>query len=112
MKKAILTVIAFAAIISFSYAHPPSSIDLFLRSGENALKVEISHSVNSLDHYIKKVTVKLNDAVVITQTLSSQPNRYFVTLDYIIPDAKRDDVITVIAECSKEGSLEKSITVD
>jgi len=73
----------------------------------------ILHDVkNPREHFIKEVDVKLNGSPIITQKLTVQDTNNTETVAYVIPDAKIGDTITIKAECSISGKLEKSLKVE
>ncbi len=112
MKKVTLFLIAcfLITVHSLAYAHPPSDIIITFYPGSKILKAVIMHNVSDPEkHFIKKVDVMLNGKQIIEQEISRQDNNSNQTVNYLIPDAKLGDTISVKAYCSISGVLEKEI---
>jgi len=113
MKKLIFFFLFFSFLSSFSYAHPPSDIIITYDSQSKVLKAEIVHNVsNPQTHYISKVNISLNGKEIIEHKISSQDNNLKQTVSYLIPDAKKGDILGVEAYCSISGKLTKEIRID
>ena len=114
MKKAITSALVcyFVVLASPAWAHPPSDIIITFDKATKHLHAVIKHNVSNVNnHYIKKVDVGLNDKEILTQYISRQDNNVSQTVDYLIPDAKTGDTISVEGYCSISGKLEKEIKV-
>jgi len=113
MKKlAPLIFLVLFGFTSLAYAHPPSDIKITFDPASKILTAIILHNVsNPLNHYIKKVDVGKNGKEIIEHQISCQDNNESQTVEYLIPDAKNGDVISVEGYCSISGKLEKEITV-
>jgi len=100
------------ALYAFSYAHPPSDIDISYNPVTRMLTAVITHNVNDpQSHYIKKVDIGLNGQEIIEQNISRQDNDITQTISYRISDAKPGDILSVEAYCSISGTLKKEIRV-
>lgn len=113
MKKVCIAALVFVSLaLPSAYAHPPSAIDISYNPVTKVLTVVITHQVSTpLTHYIKKVEVAINGKQIITQSLSKQDSNTSQTVIYYIPDAKKDDWISVEASCSIAGRHEAKIKV-
>ena len=115
MKKAtvgFLFFFIFFAVASLAYAHPPSDIKITFDAGTKTLHAVIMHNTsNPISHYIKKVAIGLNGKEIIEHGISREDNNESQTVNYLIPDVKDGDVISVEAYCSISGKLKKEITV-
>ncbi len=114
MKKFIVLAMfcGFITLASSVWAHPPSDIIITYDSNTKMLHAVIMHSVSNVEnHYIKKVDVGLNGKEIISQEISRQDNSENQTVDYLIPDAKSGDKLSVEAYCSISGDLQKEIEV-
>lgn len=123
MKKAsvilIVAVMIVFSTLSFSLfisenasAHAPAA--LYPTYKEGTLTVYIDHpSDDPNTHYIKTVTVIVNDVEVLNKTYTSQQlddAKGMVTYSYTVK-ASDGDVISVTAECSIDGSITETHTV-
>ena len=114
MKKVLLFVVfsIFLAAASLAYAHPPSDIKITFDAKTKMLHAVILHNVkDALKHYINKVDVALNGKKIIEHNISKQDNNESQAVDYLIPDAKDGDVLSVDGFCSIVGNLKKDIIV-
>ena len=114
MKRIIvLSALVFFAVLPAAYAHPPSDIRITFDPQTRILEAVIMHNTsNPLKHYIKKVDVGLNGREIIEQGISREDNPESQTVSYLVPDAKKGDVLSVEAYCSISGKLKKEITVN
>lgn len=95
-----------------AYAHPPSGIVITFDPKTKILNAVIMHEVsNPVNHFIKRVDIALNGKEIIEHTLSRQDNNVSQSVAYLIPDAKRGDILSVEAYCSISGKLKKEIEV-
>lgn len=113
MRKVCIAVLVFMSlVVPCADAHPPSAIDISYNPVTKVVTAVITHQVSTpLTHYIKKVDVAINGKVIITQSLSRQDSNTSQTVLYYIPDAKKDDWISVEASCSIAGRHEAKIKV-
>ena len=113
MKKLIFFFFFFSFLSSFSYAHPPADIIVTYDSQSKILKAEIVHNVsNPKTHYITKVDISLNGKEIIEHKISYQDNNIKQIVSYLIPDAKKNDILEVEAYCNISGKLSKKIKVE
>ena len=114
MKKMVLF-FTFSILLFFAssaFAHPPSDIKITFDPASKILTAIILHNVsNPSDHYIKKVDVGRNGKEIVEHQISCQDNNESQAVQYLIPDAKNGDAISVEGYCSISGKLEKEITV-
>ena len=102
-----LTVMALNA-----YAHPPSDIQITFNSQTKILQAVMRHNVkDSTKHFIEKVDVGLNGEEIISHMISRQDNNQEQTIEYLIPDAKAGDILSVEGYCNLGGKLEKEVQV-
>lgn len=102
----------FLGFCSVSYAHPPSDIKITFDTSTKMLKAAIIHNTsNPQKHYINKVDIGLNGQEIIEHKISREDNNNSQTVEYLIPDTKETDVISVEGYCSISGKLKKEIIV-
>jgi len=110
MRKIMVICACFVFLFTFSnvYAHPPSDIRITFDSNTKMLTAVIEHITKDiLHHYIKTVDVELNGSKILSHTISRQNNHNNQTVVYLIPDAKKGDVLSVEGTCSIHGKLKK-----
>jgi desulfoferrodoxin (superoxide reductase-like protein) len=115
MKQKILLVLVSVVLfcVTSVYAHPPADINIKFDSASKIITAVITHNTaNPANHYIAKVDVGLNGKEIISQEISLQDNADNQTVSYLIPDAKKGDVLSVEAYCSISGKLKEEITID
>jgi Ca2+/Na+ antiporter len=115
---AIFLLLAISLLVMFTLtenvsAHAPTA--MYLTYKEETLTVYIDHPSDDPDsHYIETVTVTVNRVEVLSETYTSQTvddkGKGMVTYSYTVTAAERD-VISVIAECSIDGSIMETITI-
>jgi len=105
----IMVVISSTIIATQAGAHSPRLMKLSYEPGE--LKVTILHfSFAPKSHYIYKIDIEKNAAIVISELYQSQPRFFFVIYKYNLT-ATTGDLITVTAYCSLFGKITRDITV-
>ena len=113
--KRIAVFIIFCFVIgtcALAYAHPPKDIVITFDPATKILKAVIMHDVsNPAKHYIRKVDIGLNGEEIIEHSISRQDNNSTQTVEYLIPDVKAGEKLSVEAYCSLSGKLEKEIKV-
>jgi desulfoferrodoxin (superoxide reductase-like protein) len=103
-----LFLLGFVGTIS---AHPPSEMTVEYNAVNEQLTVEITHQVSDgVTHYIKLVTISVEDEVERVENYTSQPGNTF-TYTYEDVYANEGQTISVYAVCNLGGDLEKSLTV-
>jgi hypothetical protein len=103
-----LTVICGAAL-----ATPPDSISLKFDPETHVLTSTIHHPVrsNPSDHFISKVVIDVNGAVMVTQTFKSQTDAKVQEVSYVLVDVKAGDKVGLTAVCSLYGQVKKVLVV-
>jgi len=90
-------------------AHPPQKLLLAYDGATQTLSVTVTHNRFSAGHYIEKIEIRKNGAVVAVQDYKSQPAETF-TSTYKVSAAK-GDVLEVKATCNKFGSDTEKLVV-
>ena len=91
-------------------AHPPSKLNLNYDDIINELKVDITHSVTSDDHYIDTIEIYINDIRYNILSYDNQSSRTSFSYNYNII-ADEGDNIKIIAKCNQFGTLTRELTV-
>ena len=101
-----LTLISLTALCGYALAHPPADAALTYDDQTGDLVVAITHQVdNPATHYVKQVTVRLGNAVLINKSYTSQPDASSFTYRYNLPQLKGSSgEVTVDVQCSLFGS--------
>lgn len=111
IKRFILFQIFFNSLAFFTWAIPPSSIELKYLPDEKKLHIEINHVSHNLRvHHIRKIEIYLNNEEVETINLTTQTSPSQVIRDVDL-EAKPDDQIRVLAICSDAGRKEETLVV-
>ncbi len=98
-------------LIPTAQAHSPSSVTLTYDQDTDILNVTITHSVASTStHYIEKVEVYVNDALVHEQDYTSQPTTSAFSYEYTIM-AGPGDTIKVDATCNLAGTDSETLII-
>lgn len=63
-------------------------------------------------HFIRTVIVWLHGKEIIRHVLSAQDNNTSQTVIYLVPGLKKGDVITIEADCSLNGRLDKEKIIE
>jgi hypothetical protein len=104
-----ILILGFALMSTQVGATAPRYMKLVYQPG--TLQVTILHfSPARTFHYIYKVDVEKNGALVDSQQYTSQPKFFFYTYSYNVT-ASPGDILTVTANCVLFGKLTRSITV-
>lgn len=100
-----LTLIGLAALCGYALAHPPADAALTYDDQTGDLVVAITHQVdNPATHYVKQVTVRQGNAVLIDTSYTSQPDTSSFTYRYNLPQLKGSSgEVTVDVQCSLFG---------
>jgi len=103
-----LTVLCGAALAS-----PPDSISLKFDPVTHILAATVFHPVpsNPSDHFIAKVVVDVNGAVMVTQTFKRQTDRKVQEISYVLVDVKEGDKVGLTGVCSLFGQLKRVLVV-
>lgn len=108
MKKTVLILLLLSFAATISLAHPPKKIVLKL-TGQR-LSVNVLHESGNVEaHYIKNITVLLDNEKIIEQHYATQsPSGQ--TAVYEIPDLlRKHQNLTVTATCSKFGAKTQTL---
>ena len=113
MKYIILVSLAFSVLVNPALAHPPSNATASYDSQSQVLTVVVSHNTFApAVHYVKKVSLSNNGKEFLTQNFSSQYDKQRQVVMAVIPGLKGSFKVTVKADCSLWGTLEKELTVE
>lgn len=106
VRIAVLTLIGLALLSGTALAHPPADVALTYDDQTGDLVVAITHQVdNPATHYVKQVTVRQGNAVLINKSYTSQPDASSFTYRYNLPQLKGSSgEVTVDVQCSLFGS--------
>jgi len=106
----ILLLLIFTVLPSPTRAHAPADVKLDYNIAEQTLSVTVTHSVLTPDHYVKKIELKKNADLFLTEDYTSQPttSTFTYTYDVTVGDG---DVLEATAYCSLYGSKTERITV-
>lgn len=117
MKKKIMKLMLVASLLlipllmSQATAHPPADMKLQYDIDTQILDVIITHNSPAPSfHYIERVEITVNDALVFAEDYTDQPTTTTFTYSYNIT-AVIDDVIEVTAICNINGNIVRSLTV-
>jgi len=92
-------------------AHPPAEMKLEYNFDEQTLSVTVTHSVSTPEsHYVKKLEIKKNADLFLTEDYTSQPTTSTFTYTYNVTVGD-GDVLEATAYCSLYGSKTERITV-
>ena len=92
-------------------AHSPKSVDLKYEPATQTLSVTIIHPVKDpATHYIKKISISVNEGEAREHEYKSQPDKESFTVEYNIA-AQDGDTIKVKATCSYIGSKSATLTL-
>lgn len=90
-------------------AHPPQKVLLAYDAATQTLTVTVTHTRFSAGHYIEKIEIRKNGAVVAVQDYKNQSAETF-TQSYKVNAAKGDS-LEVKATCNKFGSGKEKMMV-
>ncbi len=113
VRTLVLVLISLVVLSGGALAHPPADVVVTYDDTTGDLVVVISHQVDDpATHYVKQVTVKQDDSVLIAKSYTSQPDRSSFTYRYNLPQLKGSSgEIRVDAQCSQFGSRSGSLTL-
>jgi hypothetical protein len=116
ISRVILGVLLVLALLvcAFSqpaFANPPQDVKLAYDANSQTLSVTITHKSSfTKSHYIKKVEIKKNGALLSDNTYENQPDPETFTYTYKLP-AKEGDTLEVTATCSIVGHKTATLKV-
>jgi desulfoferrodoxin (superoxide reductase-like protein) len=95
---------------NIALAHPPDSLKMSFDSTGTVLTITTFHTVkNPSNHYINSIIVERNGKEIIKQSFLTQySNKEQIAL-YKIIDVKKDDKITVTAQCNVSGRKKQTL---
>lgn len=105
---ALLCALIFLAPVP-AVAHPPQKVLLTYDGTTQTLTVTVTHTRFSAGHYIEKIELRKNGAVVTVQDYKSQPAETFTQTFKV--NAVKGDRLEAKATCNKFGSDTGKLTV-
>lgn len=113
MRKIFLFVLAvILCSTQLSYAHSPSNIEANFDPETSEVSVVVYHDVNDpKTHYIKKISVFVNNMQVLQDEYSQQTNNMDQPAVYELRDLKTGDIVTVKAFCNISGQSSTTLTI-
>lgn len=113
LRVFVLALVSLAVLCGGALAHPPAEAVVTYDDSAGDLIVTITHQVDDpTTHYVKQVTVKQGDAVLIDTSYLSQPDRSSFTYRYNLPQLKGSSGdIRVDTQCSQFGSRSGTLTL-
>jgi hypothetical protein len=110
-----LSPVLFALIVmcGAALATPPDSISMKFDPETHVLSSTVYHPVrsNPSEHFIAKVAVDVNGAVVVTQVFKRQTDTKVQEVSYVLVDVKEGDKVGLTAVCSLFGQLKQVLVV-
>jgi hypothetical protein len=110
-----LSPVLFALIVmcGAALATPPDSISLRFDPETHILSSTVYHPVrsNPSEHFIAKVAVDVNGAVMVTQVFKRQTDTNVQEVSYVLVDVKEGDKVGLTAVCSLFGQLKQVLVV-
>jgi len=105
--------ICLAALSGGALAHPPADAVVMYDENTGDLGVTITHQVDDpATHYVKQVTVRQGDTVLVDNSYTSQPGRSSFTYRYNLPQLKESiGEIRLDVQCSLFGSRSGTFTL-
>jgi hypothetical protein len=102
----VVALFSLAVLSGGALAHPPAEAVIMYDDTTGDLNIAITHPVDDpAMHYVKQVTVKQGDAVLIDKSYTSQPDRSSFTYRYNLPQLEGSSGdIRVDTQCSQFGS--------
>jgi hypothetical protein len=102
----VLALISLAVLSGSACAHPPADVVVTYDDTTGDLVIAITHQTDDpATHYVKQVTVRQSDMVLIDYSYTSQPDPSSFTYRYNLPQLRGSSgEIRVDAQCSLFGS--------
>jgi len=106
VRALVMALVSLAVLSGGALAHPPADATMTYDQNTGDLVVTITHQVDDpTTHYVKQVTVKQGDTVLIDKSYTSQPDRSSFTYRYNLPQLKGSSgEIRMDAQCVQFGS--------
>jgi len=113
VKALVVALVSLAVLSGGVLAHPPADVVMTYDQNSGDLIVTITHQVDDpTTHYVKQVTVKQGDTVLVDKSYTSQPDRSSFTYRYNLPQLKgSSSEIRVDVQCSQFGSRSGTLTI-
>jgi hypothetical protein len=113
MKLLASVLFALTVLCGAALATPPDSISLKFDPVTHILAATVYHPVKASqsEHFIAKVVVDVNGAVMVTQTFKSQTDTKVQEVSYVLRDVKAGDKVGLTAVCSLFGTLKQVLVV-
>ena len=113
VRALVLALVSLAVLSGGALAHPPADAAMTYDQNTGDLIVTITHQVDDpTTHYVKQVTVKQGDTVLIDKSYTSQPDRSSFSYRYNLPQLKASSgEIRVDAQCVQFGSRSGTLTL-
>jgi hypothetical protein len=104
---------ALTVMCGAAFATAPDSISLKFDPVTHILAATIYHPVksNQSEHFIAKVVLDVNGAVMVTQTFKSQTDTKVQEVSYVLVDVKEGDKVGLTAVCSLFGQLKQVLAI-
>ncbi|GAB6280520.1 MAG: hypothetical protein STSR0007_05970 [Thermovirga sp.] len=99
-------------VASTGLSHPPASLDLDYAADEGVLSISIAHSVGDVaTHYIKNIKVSVDGRQTADLHYVSQGDKGGEKILVTIGWFGKGTQISVIAECSRFGTLNRKLVL-
>lgn len=111
MKK-IAILFTFMLLVMSLTAHPPKKITLRFDIKTQELDLKVNHSVKDMkDHFIKKITIKVNDNEVYSKSYTKQKDLKADVYRIRLENIKIGDKLELRARCNKWGKKSKKLII-
>ncbi|GEM_PF-4112165 len=114
MRRFAAAFVALAVLVpAVAMAHAPADVTVALSEDGKVLKVAVAHdNGGAADHFVKAVKVMAGDKVLGEMTFDKQSTKEAQEFELALNEPlAKPVVLKVVAECSKEGKLEKDVEV-
>ena len=99
-------------VAGISSATPPDRIRLSYRDSTGILAIAVQNpTLCPAAHHVAKVTVMLDDSVVLVRQFSRQTNNQELDMECPVPGAKPGDRLSVTAICSILGKRTETLVL-
>ena len=94
---------------STAFAHPPS--DILVKFTGTKVDVTVKHAVlDPKTHYVKYIQIMINGKKITDRKFTSQTDVKAQLASFDLPSLKTGDKVTIEADCSMYGDLDKELT--
>lgn len=117
MYKTLICFLCFFMISQNVFAHSPSNIKISYNKADNKIDVRINHRVSrggksqKRRHYIKEVSLQLNEETPDLRTFKRQQNTRIVNVSFSIPQNESDDVLLLKVIGNKGQETTRTIPI-